>query len=132
MKTPLVREKLTLRLPPVLHQSLRAVAVDNGRSLNAEIVQRLRRSFDGGGAPDDALAVLLDPRRAASRLSQAGAEPVADLAPLIPRAQTAASDLLTSFHDSVQRRLDRDRSGKGHCRQVGADRSEEGSARSSR
>lgn len=48
MKTPLVREKLTLRLPPTLHQSLKSVAVDNGRSLNAEIVQRLRRSCDGG------------------------------------------------------------------------------------
>jgi predicted HicB family RNase H-like nuclease len=47
MKTPLVREKLTLRLPPKLHRSLKAVAVDNGRSLNAEIVQRLRRSFEG-------------------------------------------------------------------------------------
>jgi predicted HicB family RNase H-like nuclease len=49
MKAPLVREKLTLRLPPKLHRSLKAVAVDNGRSLNAEIVQRLRRSFE---APD--------------------------------------------------------------------------------
>jgi predicted HicB family RNase H-like nuclease len=50
MKTPLVREKLTLRLPPTLHRRLKSVAVDNGRSLNAEIVQRLRRSVDGGGA----------------------------------------------------------------------------------
>jgi predicted HicB family RNase H-like nuclease len=48
MKTPLVREKLTLRLPPELHRRLKSVAVDNGRSLNGEIVQRLRRSFDGG------------------------------------------------------------------------------------
>jgi predicted HicB family RNase H-like nuclease len=46
MKPPLVREKLTLRLPPTLHQSLKAVALDNGRSLNAEIIQRLRRSFE--------------------------------------------------------------------------------------
>jgi hypothetical protein len=53
MKTPLVREKLTLRLPPKLHRRLKSVAVDNGRSLNAEVVQRLRRSFDGGsGAPE--------------------------------------------------------------------------------
>jgi hypothetical protein len=51
MKTPLVREKLTLRLPPELHWRLKSVAVDNGRSLNAEIVQRLRRSIDSGGAP---------------------------------------------------------------------------------
>ena len=51
MKTPLVREKLTLRLPPELHRRLKSVAVDNGRSLNAEIVQRLRRSVDGNGAP---------------------------------------------------------------------------------
>jgi predicted HicB family RNase H-like nuclease len=47
MKTPLVREKLTLRLPPTLHRSLKAVAVDDGRSLNAEIVQRLRQSLEG-------------------------------------------------------------------------------------
>jgi Arc-like DNA binding domain len=50
MKTPLVREKLTLRLPPTLH--LKSVAADNRRRLNAEIIQRLRRSFDGGGAPE--------------------------------------------------------------------------------
>ena len=46
MKTPLVREKLTLRVPPRLHRRLRSVAVDNGRSFNAEIVQRLQRSFE--------------------------------------------------------------------------------------
>jgi predicted HicB family RNase H-like nuclease len=51
MKTPLVREKLTLRLPPALHLRLKAVSDDNGRSLNAEIVQRLRRSLDSTGAP---------------------------------------------------------------------------------
>jgi predicted HicB family RNase H-like nuclease len=51
MRTPLVREKLTLRLPPPLHQGLKAAAVDNGRSLNAEIVHRLRRSFERSGAP---------------------------------------------------------------------------------
>jgi hypothetical protein len=47
MKTPLIREKLTLRLPTALHLRLTGAAVDNGRSLNAEIVQRLRRSFEG-------------------------------------------------------------------------------------
>jgi hypothetical protein len=46
MKTLLVREELTLRLPPRLHRGLKVVALDNGRSLNAEIVQRLRRSFE--------------------------------------------------------------------------------------
>ena len=51
MKTPLVREKLTLRLPPKLHWRLKSVAGDTGRSLNAEIVQRLRRSFVDG-APE--------------------------------------------------------------------------------
>jgi predicted HicB family RNase H-like nuclease len=43
--TPLPRETLTLRLPTTLHRNLKAVAVYNGRSLNAEIVQRLLRSF---------------------------------------------------------------------------------------
>jgi hypothetical protein len=47
MKTPLVREKLTLRLPADLHRRLTRSAADNGRSLNSEIVQRLRRSEDG-------------------------------------------------------------------------------------
>jgi predicted HicB family RNase H-like nuclease len=46
MQTPLVVEKLTLRLPTGLHQRLRDGAVENGRSLNAEIVQRLRRSLE--------------------------------------------------------------------------------------
>jgi hypothetical protein len=47
MRTPQANEKLTLRLPPKLHQSLKVVAVENGRSLNAEIVQRLLRSLEG-------------------------------------------------------------------------------------
>jgi predicted HicB family RNase H-like nuclease len=51
MKTPITREKLTLRLPPDIHLNLKAVAVENGRSLNAEIVQRLRRSFAGTSTP---------------------------------------------------------------------------------
>jgi len=46
MKKPVVRDALTLRLPAELHEHLRAEAVDNGRSLNAEIVQRLQRSVE--------------------------------------------------------------------------------------
>ena len=46
MKTPLVREKLTLRLPVELHRRMTRAASDEGRSLNAEIVQRLLRSFE--------------------------------------------------------------------------------------
>jgi predicted HicB family RNase H-like nuclease len=49
MKTPQVREKLTLRLPSNLHRHLKAVAVDNGRSLNSEIVQRLKQRFEAAG-----------------------------------------------------------------------------------
>jgi predicted HicB family RNase H-like nuclease len=52
MKKPLVRETLTLRIPTKLHRHLKAVAVDNGRSLNAEIVQRLLRSLEGTAAPE--------------------------------------------------------------------------------
>jgi predicted HicB family RNase H-like nuclease len=51
VKTPLIREKLTLRLPPETHERLKAVAIENGRSLNAEIVQRLLRSFAGSSTP---------------------------------------------------------------------------------
>jgi predicted HicB family RNase H-like nuclease len=47
MTTPLVREKLTLRLPADLHRLLVRAANDDGRSLNSEIVQRLRKSLEG-------------------------------------------------------------------------------------
>jgi predicted HicB family RNase H-like nuclease len=49
MKTPLVREKLTLRLPVDLHRRLTDAADDNGRSLNSEIVQRLKQGFEAAG-----------------------------------------------------------------------------------
>jgi hypothetical protein len=50
MKTPpLVRARLTLRLPVELHQRLSDAAVDNGRSLTSEIVQRLKQSFGAVG-----------------------------------------------------------------------------------
>jgi hypothetical protein len=57
MKTAPVREKLTLRLTPTLHLRLRALADDNGRSLNGEIVQRLLRSLDESGAADQSCVV---------------------------------------------------------------------------
>jgi predicted HicB family RNase H-like nuclease len=41
------REKLTLRLPPEVHVRVKACAADNGRSLNAEIVQRLKQTLEG-------------------------------------------------------------------------------------
>jgi plasmid stability protein len=48
-------------MPPKLHQRLKAAAVYNGRSLNAEIVQRLRRSLESTSVPrtdpSDATAV---------------------------------------------------------------------------
>jgi predicted HicB family RNase H-like nuclease len=44
-KTDLV--KITLRLPPPVHADVTAQAVENGRSLNAEIVQQLRRGSEG-------------------------------------------------------------------------------------
>jgi predicted HicB family RNase H-like nuclease len=49
MNAPHVREKLTLRLPTDLHLRLTNAAADNGRSLNAEIVQRLLRSLNARG-----------------------------------------------------------------------------------
>jgi predicted HicB family RNase H-like nuclease len=50
MKTPpLVRAKLTLRLPVELHEHLSDAAVENGRSLTSEIVQRLKQSFGAAG-----------------------------------------------------------------------------------
>lgn len=36
--------KLTLRLPANLHEKLVKAAIESGRSLNAEIVQRLKKS----------------------------------------------------------------------------------------
>jgi hypothetical protein len=65
---------------------------------------------DDGAEPDQALAALLDPRRAAHRLAPASPESIPDLGPIIPRATAAAADLLTSFRAAVGRRLERDRS----------------------
>jgi len=53
MTKPLDRKELTLRLPLRLHRLLTSVAVDNGRSLNAEIVQRLRRSLEGTSSTNE-------------------------------------------------------------------------------
>jgi hypothetical protein len=39
--------KFNLRLPADLMATLRRCAADNGRSINAEIIWRLRRSLDG-------------------------------------------------------------------------------------
>jgi predicted HicB family RNase H-like nuclease len=39
--------KYLLRLPPDLHVLLKATAKENGRSLNSEIVYRLRSSLGG-------------------------------------------------------------------------------------
>lgn len=38
------REKLTLRLPPEVHARMVKAAAESGRSLNSEIVYRLKRS----------------------------------------------------------------------------------------
>jgi len=37
---------LNVRMPPQLKERLREAAAENGRSLNAEIVQRLRASLE--------------------------------------------------------------------------------------
>jgi predicted HicB family RNase H-like nuclease len=47
MEKPLLRETLTVRIPTPLHRDLKALALENGRSLNSEIVQRLLRSLEG-------------------------------------------------------------------------------------
>lgn len=39
------QQKLMLRLPPELHQVAKKVAKDQQRSLNAEIVYRLKQSY---------------------------------------------------------------------------------------
>lgn len=41
------REKLTLRLPPEVHAKVKIAAGENDRSLNSEIIARLRKSLDG-------------------------------------------------------------------------------------
>jgi len=41
------REKLTLRLPADVHKNLTDAAAKSERSLNAEIVHRLRVSLEG-------------------------------------------------------------------------------------
>jgi predicted HicB family RNase H-like nuclease len=41
------RTKITLRMPPELHAQLNAAKADSRRSLNEEIVYRLRQSLNG-------------------------------------------------------------------------------------
>jgi len=64
----------------------------------------------GAGTPDDALAALLDPTRAAHRMVPSSPWDLADLAPLVARARAAAGDILRPFQDTVGRRFERDRS----------------------
>ena len=43
------QQKLMLRLPPELHQVAKKVAKDQNRSLNAEIIYRLKRAYIAEG-----------------------------------------------------------------------------------
>ena len=66
---------LSLRIKPELVERLRAVARENGRSLNAEIISRLQRSLEG-----EALAreVITRAVRSTARLSTEIADFVVD------------------------------------------------------
>lgn len=46
-------QQMRVRLPPELKDSLEQMAKKNGRSMNAEIVYRLQRTFDEEAAPTD-------------------------------------------------------------------------------
>ncbi|MFQ1995695.1 Arc family DNA-binding protein [Aeromonas veronii] len=46
-------QQMRVRLPPELRDSLEQMAKKNGRSMNAEIVYRLQRTFDEAAQPTD-------------------------------------------------------------------------------
>lgn len=50
------RVTLTLRLPPDLHAQLTDSADETSKSMNAEIIERLRSTFDTGKGIDQAAA----------------------------------------------------------------------------
>lgn len=52
-------DKYIVRFPDGLRQRLKDAANENGRSLNAEIVLRLQRSFDASGDDSDEVATQL-------------------------------------------------------------------------
>lgn len=43
--------RTALRVPPDLHQALHQATKKTERSFNAEIIHRLKTTFDGGGKP---------------------------------------------------------------------------------
>ena len=46
------QDKYVLRLPNGMRDQIKASAEKNGRSMNAEIIDRLQKSFDGGDKND--------------------------------------------------------------------------------
>ena len=67
--------RITLRIPDALHARLTQEAANTSKSMNAEIVARLEKSFVGDGRQieftPDTMSLLLR-----SRLESQGAEPV--------------------------------------------------------
>jgi hypothetical protein len=53
------RTQLTLRLPPILHFQLSEAAAETNRSLNAEIVARLERSFTATASDTSMIPAML-------------------------------------------------------------------------
>jgi hypothetical protein len=51
--------QMKLRLPPELKEMLAEAAIENNRSLNAEVVSRLQESFTDGASPIDEHALDL-------------------------------------------------------------------------
>ena len=43
------QQKFMLRLPPEMHHAAKAIAKEQGRSLNAEIVYRLKQAYLANG-----------------------------------------------------------------------------------
>lgn len=68
-------DQYIVRFPDGMRDRLKAVAAENGRSLNAEIIARLEASFrqGGGGDMQDILAKVLDQQvRIVETMEQAG------------------------------------------------------------
>jgi Arc-like DNA binding dprotein len=70
--------QMSIRLPGDLKPRLVEAAQANGRTINAEIVNRLERSFVGAqaeGVPENAIKAILEMRDMVSELHQATKTP---------------------------------------------------------
>lgn len=50
-----VTTDMTLRMPPAMHKGIKAVAKEQGRSVNAELLYRVRQAYAAAGIKIEAV-----------------------------------------------------------------------------